>query len=140
MDRYDDTLFVVLKTVLRPHESVQTARRIAETGEIMVFVGPDFVVAVRHGDHSGLADLRRELEREHVQLALGPYGVLQAIIRDVVEHYLDVIEPLRAISMSSKNRRSRRTGRPRSNRSTYSNGMSWNCARRLGRWGPRWTP
>ena len=97
VDRYDDTLFVVLKTVhYVPHESVQTARRIAETGEIMVFVGPDFVVAVRHGDHSGLADLRRELEREHVQLALGPYGVLQAIIRDVVEHYLDVIEPLQS--------------------------------------------
>jgi magnesium transporter len=77
-----------------PHESVQTARRIAETGEIMVFVGPDFVVAVRHGDHSGLADLRHDLEREHLQLSLGPYGVLQAIVRDVVEHYLEVIEPL----------------------------------------------
>ena len=60
----------------------------------MVFVGPDFVVAVRHGDHSGLADLRHDLEREHVQLRLGPYGVLQAIVRDVVEHYLEVIEPL----------------------------------------------
>jgi len=95
VDRYDDTLFVVLKTVhYVPHESVQTARRIAETGEIMVFVGPDFVVAVRHGDHSGLADLRHDLEREHVQLRLGPYGVLQAIVRDVVEQYLEVIEPL----------------------------------------------
>lgn len=95
VERYDDTLFAVLKTVhYVPHESVQTARRIAETGEIMVFVGPDFVVAVRHGDHSGLADLRHDLEREHVQLRLGPYGVLQAIVRDVVEHYLEVIEPL----------------------------------------------
>ena len=95
VDRYDDTLFVVLKTVhYVPHESVQTARRIAETGEIMVFVGSDFVVAVRHGDHSGLADLRHELEREHLQLERGPYGVLEAIVRDVVEHYLEVIEPL----------------------------------------------
>jgi len=95
VERYDDTLFVVLKTVhYVPHESIETARRIAETGEIMVFVGHDFVVAVRHGDHSGLADLRRDLEREHLQLTLGPYGVLQAIVRDVVEHYLQVIEPL----------------------------------------------
>ena len=95
VERYDATLFVVLKTVhYIPHESVQTARRIAETGEIMVFVGPDFVVAVRHGDHSGLADLRHDLEGEHLQLKLGPYGVLQAIARDVVEHYLEVIEPL----------------------------------------------
>lgn len=95
VERYDETLFVVLKTVhYVPHESVQTARRIAETGEIMVFVGPDFVVAVRHGDHSGLAGLREELEREHTQLKLGPCGVLQAITRDVVEHYLEVLGPL----------------------------------------------
>lgn len=95
VERYDDILFVVLKTVhYVPHESVDTARRIAETGEIMVFVGPDFLVAVRHGAHSGLAGLRRDLENEQVQLKLGPLGVLQAIARDVVDHYLYVIEPL----------------------------------------------
>lgn len=95
VERYDDTLFVLLKTVhYVPHESVQTARRIAETGEIMVFVGPDFVVTVRHGDHSGLSELRKDLEIERVQLQLGPCGVLQAVTRYVVEHYLDVIRPL----------------------------------------------
>ena len=95
VERYDDTLFVLLKTVhYVPHESVQTARRIAETGEIMVFVGPDFVVTVRHGDHSGLSELRKDLETERVQLQLGPCGVLQAVTRYVVEHYLDVIRPL----------------------------------------------
>ncbi|MFM9034314.1 MAG: magnesium and cobalt transport protein CorA [Mycobacterium sp.] len=97
VERYDDTLFVVLKTVhYVPHESVQTARRIAETGEIMVFVGQDFVVAVRHGDHSGLAGLRRELEGEQVQLRLGPHGVLQAITRHVAEGFLEVTGPLEA--------------------------------------------
>lgn len=95
VERYDDTLFVVLKTVhYVPHESVATARRIAETGELMIFVGPDFLVAVRHGAHSGLSTLRRNLEGEQLQLKLGPYGVLQAIARDVVDHYLEVIEPL----------------------------------------------
>ena len=95
VERYDDTLFVLLKTVhYVPHESVQTARRIAETGEIVVFVGPDFVVTVRHGDHSGLSELRKDLETERVQLQLGPCGVLQAVTRYVVEHYLDVIRPL----------------------------------------------
>jgi magnesium transporter len=95
VERYDDTLFVLLKTVhYVPHESVQTARRIAETGEIVVFVGPDFVVTVRHGDHSGLSELRKDLETERVQLQLGPCGVLQAVTRYVVEHYLDVVRPL----------------------------------------------
>ena len=30
----------------------------------MVFVGADFVVTVRHGDHTGLAGLRHHLEDE----------------------------------------------------------------------------
>jgi len=91
VERFDSTIFVILKTVnYVPHESLVNVRRIAETGEIMVFAGPDFVVAVRHGDHSGLTGLRHDLECEHTQLALGPYGVLEALARHVVNHYLDV--------------------------------------------------
>ena len=71
IERYDDTLFLVVKTVnYVPHESVELAREIVETGEIMIFVGKDFVVTVRHGDHSGLAALRKHLEAERDQLAL----------------------------------------------------------------------
>src|SRR6201991_4017275 len=56
LERYDKTLFLVLKTVnYVEHESVAKAREIVETGEIMIFVGADFVVTVRHGDHGGLA-------------------------------------------------------------------------------------
>ena len=95
VERYDGTLFVVVKTVnYVPHESVEKARRIAETGEIMVFIGPEFVVTVRHGDHSGLAGLRHDLERDRFHLNLGPYAVLQEIIRHAVEHYLEVIKRL----------------------------------------------
>jgi magnesium transporter len=91
VERYDDTLFVVLKTVTYvPHESVYLAREIVETGEIMIFVGSDFVVTVRHGDHTGLAGVRGRLEREHDQLALGPYAVMHAIADHVVDSYLDV--------------------------------------------------
>ena len=91
LERYDTTLFLVLKTVnYVPHESVALAREIVETGEIMVFVGPEFVVTVRHGDHSGLAGVRRKMEDEHKQLALGPYAVMHAIADHVVDSYLDV--------------------------------------------------
>ncbi|HMZ13284.1 MAG TPA: magnesium/cobalt transporter CorA [Mycobacterium sp.] len=93
VERYDDTLFLVLKTVKYvPHESVALAREIVETGEIMVFVGGDFVVTVRHGDHTGLAGLRRTLEEEHQQLALGPYAVMHAIADHVVDSYREVSE------------------------------------------------
>ncbi len=93
LERYDNTLFLVLKTVnYVPHESVVNAREIVETGEIMVFVGPDFVVTVRHGEHTGLAGVRKRLESSSALLALGPYAVMHAIADHVVDSYLEVTE------------------------------------------------
>ena len=95
VERYDDTLFLVLKTVkYLPHESVQLAREIVETGEIMVFVGADFVVTVRHGEHTGLAEVRKHLEAEPAQLALGPYAVMHAVADHVVDSYRWVAEAM----------------------------------------------
>ncbi|CAN5476123.1 magnesium/cobalt transporter CorA [soil metagenome] len=91
LERYDDTLFLVLKTVnYVDHESVALAREIVETGEIMIFVGPQFVVTVRHGEHSGLASVRKAMDHDPAHLKLGPYAVMHAIADHVVDHYLDV--------------------------------------------------
>ena len=88
VERYDDTLFLVLKTVnYVPHETVALAREIVETGEIMVFVGRDFVVTVRHGDHTGLADVRKNLESQPDQVRLGPPAVMHAVADHVVDSY-----------------------------------------------------
>ncbi|OBF61065.1 magnesium and cobalt transport protein CorA [Mycobacterium sp. 852002-50816_SCH5313054-b] len=91
LERYDDTVFFVLKTVnYVPHESVAAARQIVETGEIMVFVGKDFVVTVRHGEHGGLSEVRKALEADPEQTRLGPFAVMHAIADNVVDHYLQV--------------------------------------------------
>jgi magnesium transporter len=93
LERYDKTLFLVLKTVnYVEHESVALAREIVETGEIMVFVGPDFVVTVRHGEHGGLAGLRKRLDASPATLKLGPYAVMHAIADHVVDKYLDITD------------------------------------------------
>ena len=94
LERYDNTLFLVLKTVnYVEHESVALAREIVETGEIMIFVGPDFVVTVRHGDHSGLAGRAQEDgRRAPSSWRWGPYAVMHAIADHVVDSYLDVTE------------------------------------------------
>lgn len=93
LERYDDVMFLVLRTVVYvPHESITTANEIVETGEIMVFVGPDFVVTVRHGDHSELASVRKALERKPERLAMGPWSVLHAITDHVVDTYLSVTQ------------------------------------------------
>ncbi|BAX93888.1 magnesium transport protein CorA [Mycobacterium shigaense] len=97
LERYDDTLFLVLKTVnYVPHESVVLAREIVESGEIMVFVGRDFVVTVRHGGHGGLSDVRKRMDTDIDQMGLGPYAVMHAIADHVVDHYLEVSRAMEA--------------------------------------------
>ncbi len=55
LDRYEDTLFAVLKTVRYVHpESPAADVEVVETGEISVFVGRDFVITVRRGEPRGL--------------------------------------------------------------------------------------
>ena len=72
LERYDKTLFLVLKTVnYVEHESVAKAREIVETGEIMIFVGADFVVTVRHGEHGGLAGVRKRMDASPALLEAG---------------------------------------------------------------------
>lgn len=91
LERYDDMLFMVLKTVRYVENATpENANQIVETGEIMAFIGKDFIVTVRHGAHSALASIRRALEADPEQLALGPAAVLHAIADHIVDTYLAV--------------------------------------------------
>jgi magnesium transporter len=65
---------------------------VVNTGEIMVFVGSDFVITVRHGRHGSLGPLREELEADTRQLAKGPAAVLHAIADHVVDDYVHVTD------------------------------------------------
>jgi magnesium transporter len=95
LERYDNTLFMVLKPACYVgHAQPTTAHEIIKTGELMVFVGPDFVITVRHGKHSALGDIRRRLEADPEQLALGPAAVLHAVADRVVDAYLEVTEAI----------------------------------------------
>jgi magnesium transporter len=69
---------------------------VVNTGEIMVFVGEDFVITVRHGSHGSLGPLREELESDPGQLAKGPAAVLHAIADHVVDDYLDVTDSIQS--------------------------------------------
>ncbi len=97
LERYDDTLALVLKTIKYvPHESVALVREIVQSGEVMIFVGRNFVVTVRHGDQSGLADVRKRMEADGEQLRLGPFAVMHTIADYVVDHYLEVTRLMEA--------------------------------------------
>ncbi|MGB3769614.1 MAG: magnesium and cobalt transport protein CorA [Rhodococcus sp. (in: high G+C Gram-positive bacteria)] len=93
LEQYDDVYFLVLRTVhYVEHASVTTASEIVGTGEIMVFLGRDFVITVRHGDHTDLGKVRAQLEADPGRLELGPAAVLHAVADHVVDNYLDVVE------------------------------------------------
>ncbi len=91
----DDQLFVVLKTLRYcPHEVLTATSEVVGTGEVMAFVGRDFVVTVRHGQHSGLSRMRARLEDDPALLAHGPAAVLHALADLVVDDYLQVVDLL----------------------------------------------
>ncbi len=94
LERYDDILFLVLRTVNYVEHDLHSITEIVETGEIMIFLSRDFVVTVRHGEHTGLTGVRRELERNPQRLALGPGAVLHAIADYVVDSYVDVTQEI----------------------------------------------
>ncbi|WP_086724822.1 magnesium and cobalt transport protein CorA, partial [Streptomyces sp. NRRL B-24085] len=97
VERYGETLFAVFKTVCYvEHEELTATSEVVNTGEIMVFVGEDFVITVRHGSHGSLGPLREELESDPAQLAKGPAAVLHAIADHVVDDYLDVTDSLQS--------------------------------------------
>ncbi|MFJ8490019.1 magnesium and cobalt transport protein CorA [Streptomyces sp. NPDC094038] len=87
LERYGDTLFVVLRAAryLDAPEEVDFA-------ELHVFVGPDFVITVRHGAAPDLSAVRRRMEDSPDLLKLGPEAVLYAILDAVVDGYAPVVE------------------------------------------------
>jgi magnesium transporter len=89
LERYGDTLFVVLRAA-RYLDDVEEV----DFSELHVFVGPNFVITVRHGGAPDLAAVRRRLEGDPDLLCRGPEAVLYAILDSVVDGYAPVVAGL----------------------------------------------
>ncbi|MFD0416194.1 magnesium and cobalt transport protein CorA [Streptomyces sp. NPDC127108] len=95
LERYDDTLFTVFKTIhYVEHAELTATSEVVETGEVMCFTGRDFFITVRHGGHGSLRALRRRLQDEPELLAKGPSSVLHTIADHVVDGYLAVADAM----------------------------------------------
>ncbi|THA71719.1 magnesium and cobalt transport protein CorA [Streptomyces sp. A0642] len=91
LERYDDTLFTVFKTIhYVEHAELTATSEVVETGEVMCFTGRDFVITVRHGGHGSLRALRQRLQDDPELLAKGPSAVLHSIADHVVDGYIAV--------------------------------------------------
>jgi magnesium transporter len=89
LERYEHTLFLTVKSLW-----YVDADDAVETGEINMFVGPDFVITVRHGSGSELHSARRDLEAKSTVLTHGPSAVVYAVCDRVVDGYLSVMSSL----------------------------------------------
>jgi magnesium transporter len=85
VEEFEDSLFVVLKTV-RYDEATQQI----DLGDVMLFVGDSFVVSVRHGQARALKGIRHRLEQERELLECGPSAVLYAVCDAVVDDYGEI--------------------------------------------------
>ena len=84
-EEFPDVQVMVLKTAF-----YEEAGSLISTGEIFCFIGDHFIVVVRHGNGSPLANTRHSLEADPEQLSKGPYAVLHAILDHVIDCYIDI--------------------------------------------------
>lgn len=89
LERYGDTLFVVLRSAHYRDDTEEV-----DFGELHLFVGPNFVLTVRHSEAPDLAAVRRRVEDEPDLLRLGPEAVLYAVLDAVVDGYAPVVAGL----------------------------------------------
>jgi len=89
LERYGESLFLVVK----PARYVDSDE-VVELGQIMVFVGRDYVVTVRHGESRELRSVRQALETDADKMSWGPAWVLHAIGDRVVDDYEIVMRGL----------------------------------------------
>ena len=92
LEVFGDTLFAVISTVaFVEHGEITETSEIVTTGQIMVFLGENFVLTVRRGEQSPLRDLRSWLETRPEFLKLGPHIVLYSVLDRVVDDYMQVV-------------------------------------------------
>jgi len=87
LEDYEESLFIVLRTA-----RYDDAREEVDFGEIHLFVGSGYVIAVRHGEASELGTARQRLEARPDLLEAGPAAVVWAIVDRVVDDYAPVVE------------------------------------------------
>jgi magnesium transporter len=92
IEEYRDSLFAVLHTIER--EQAGEDEGAFATGEVDVFVGPNYVLTVRHRTQAGFAAVRARSEREPELLSHGSGYVFYAVMDNVVDRYFPIIDSL----------------------------------------------
>ncbi len=88
VELYGDSLFLVLQTA-------QVVKGHIEFGETHVFIGPRYLLTVRHGASLPFTPARERCERNTTLMQLGPSYGLYAVLDAVVDNYFPIVEEFR---------------------------------------------
>ena len=86
LEPYGDSLFVVA------HTAQASGDGDIAFGETHAFLGPRYLVTVRHGASASYAATRARVEREPELLSLGPSYCLYAVLDTIVDNYLPIVD------------------------------------------------
>jgi magnesium transporter len=93
IEPYGEMTFLTVRTTRYvEHPEITENSEIVETGDLLLFIGTDFVITVRHGEVGALHSVRGELEGQPDQLRRGPWFVVYTILDRVVDDYLYVAD------------------------------------------------
>jgi len=85
IELYGDSLFLVLHTA-------QVVNGHIEFGETHIFVGPRYLLTVRHGSSLPYSPARERCEKHPDLMKLGPSYGLYAILDSVVDNYFPIVQ------------------------------------------------
>src|SRR5687768_2393811 len=88
LEAYGNSMFAVAHTAQVVDEKIVY-------GETHIFVGPRYLVTVRHGASLSYAPVRERVEREPELLVLGPSYGLYAVLDFIVDNYRPIIDEFR---------------------------------------------
>ena len=108
IEEYGDSLFTVLHLIEQDGAALRT-------GEVDIFAGRNYILAVRSGTERGFGDVRARCEREPEALRHGSGYVLYALMDAVVDRYFPIIEALESELEGIEERIFDEQGSPRAN-------------------------
>ena len=89
IELFGDILFVVLRTA-----QLDATKHHIEFGETHFFVGPNFLITVRHGSSISYADVRTRCESTPQLLQKGQGFALYAVMDSIVDQYFPVVQTM----------------------------------------------
>jgi magnesium transporter len=89
LEAYGDSLFLAVNTAQVLDEHIRY-------GETHAFLGPRYLVTVRHGASLSYAPARARVERDPELLAMGPSFGLYAVLDSIVDNYLPIVDEFKA--------------------------------------------